>query len=64
MPPRDGADNGTMQGNLPEPYPPRPENIGFQVSLLRLLYSRADATPPVSELEGLLKPPANPPPAN
>ena len=38
---------------------PRPEEVRFQISLLRLLYPQAQTSPQELELEGLLNPPAS-----
>jgi hypothetical protein len=52
-----------MPRSLSQADPPGPEDVRFQVSLLRLLYPGADSSPQVFELEGLLNLPANLAPA-
>jgi hypothetical protein len=43
-----------MQNRSPA-NPPQAEAVGFQVSLLRLVYASTDSSPQVSQLEGSLK---------
>ena len=43
---------------------PQPEDVRFQVSLLRLVYPNTASSPQLAELEGLLNPPSNLAPAH
>ena len=59
MPGGDGTDNQSMPRSLSQTDPLRPEDLSFQMSLLRLLYPSKSLSPQVVELEGLLTSPAN-----